>query len=197
MSKSKSHVDSNFNLPQDPIQQEGDNSTQAVDRRHNRINIDNLTMLIEADNGVSAAKLLEGFTVSELAILCDGAEAAKDLLAKAVELLDNEKERRFAQSAKEARQVDGKDYGTIRIYVEHGWEVVCEIAKKVDWVQDKLKTLRERIVSFGDDPEEYMTVELKISEKKFDTWLPEVKAMFLPARTVRLGKQKFKLVKKA
>ena len=71
--------------------------------------------------------------------------------------------------------------------------VVADLPKRVDWDQDKLTALVERIRAEGDDPTEYVDVAIKVPERKFAAWPSHIRSAFEDARTVRTGKPSFRL----
>jgi len=99
---------------------------------------------------------------------------------------------RYAMRAAEARQAAGKDTGTVR-FDDGDFTVVAEMPKKVDWDEDMLATLVERIRTDGADPAEYVDVAFTVPERKFSAWPVHIRETFAPARTVRIGKPKFRL----
>ena len=100
---------------------------------------------------------------------------------------------RYADRAAECRHEAGKDTGTIR-FADGDVTVIADLAKRIDWDQAKLAQIAENIASAGEDPAEFIDTTLKVSERKY-TALPESwRKGFEPARTVRTGKPKFRLV---
>ncbi len=100
---------------------------------------------------------------------------------------------KYADRAAECRHDAGKDTGTIR-FEDGGVTVIGELPKRIDWDQEKLAQIAENIASAGEDPAEFIETMLKVSERKY-TALPESwRKGFEPARTVRTGKPKFRLV---
>lgn len=99
---------------------------------------------------------------------------------------------RYAIRAAEARQAAGKDTGTIR-FDDGDFTVIADMPKKVDWDQDMLATLVERIRTDGADPAEYVDVTFTVPERKYSAWPAHIRETFEPARTVRTGKPKFRL----
>ncbi|WP_375697553.1 hypothetical protein [Pseudophaeobacter sp. TrK17] len=100
---------------------------------------------------------------------------------------------RYATRAAEARRACGKDTGTVRL-ADSYYTVIADLAKRIDWDQAQLAQIAENIASAGEDPAEFIETTLKVSECKY-TALPESwRKGFEPARTVRTGKPKFRLV---
>ena len=114
----------------------------------------------------------------------------RDKAAKA--RLDGALAVRYASRAAEERQGAGKDTGTIR-FDDGGFTVVADLPKRVDWDQDSLATMVERIRAEGDDPAEYVDIAIKVPEGKYAAWPHHIRAAFEPARTVRTGKPSFRL----
>lgn len=65
--------------------------------------------------------------------------------------------------------------------------------KRVDWDQDKLFAIWEKIEECGDDPFEYMTRKLSVSESKYKHLPESTKAVFKQARTVKAGSLSIKI----
>jgi hypothetical protein len=120
---------------------------------------------------------------------CEIDAAAKQM--KAVTLRFNAAlEIRYASRATEARRACGKDTGTVRI-VDGDFTVVADLPKRVDWDQDRLSAMVERIRAAGDDPAEYVDIAIKVPERKYAAWPEAIRVGFEPARTVGHGKPSF------
>jgi hypothetical protein len=99
---------------------------------------------------------------------------------------------RYATRAAEARRACGKDTGTVRL-VDGEYTVVADLAKRVDWDQEKLAQIAANIADSGEDPAEFIDTKLTVSERKYGA-LPEAwRKGFEPARSVGSGKASFKL----
>ena len=100
---------------------------------------------------------------------------------------------RYAARADEERRAAGKDTGTIR-FDDGDFTVVADLPKRVDWDQDQLAAVVERIRAAGDDPAQYVDIAFKVPERKYAAW-PEAPCQgFEPARTVRPGTLKVEIV---
>ncbi|HET6377639.1 MAG TPA: hypothetical protein VFG05_04950 [Methylocella sp.] len=121
----------------------------------------------EADEGLKAAKSL------------------KDWLEGAIAL-------KYAGRAAQARANAGKDTGTVR-FADGAVTVVAEVTKKVEWDQAKLAALVETIRAGGENPSDYVEISFHVSERAFGAWPERIRQTFAPARTVKTGKQAFKL----
>jgi len=151
----------------------------------NRITLDDLPTL-----PVGEIAALPG---DQLALLKQDADerlrAAKtlyDWIAGAIAL-------KYGDRAQEARRADGKDAGTVRLQ-DGPVTVVAELPKRVDWDQAMLAALVERIRADGADPTEYVEIAFSVPERKYTAWPKDIRQEFEPARTVRTGKPKFRLL---
>lgn len=99
----------------------------------------------------------------------------------------------YATRASEMRQAAGKDTGTIR-FDDGDFTIIADLPKRVDWDQDHLASMVERIRVAGDDPGEYVDVVIKVPERKYAAWPQAIRDGFEPARTVRPGTLKIEIV---
>ncbi len=106
--------------------------------------------------------------------------------------LYGEHDRRLSAQAAALRQQAGKTTGTVRFEVE-GHTVIADLPKKVEYDQAKLKDAVEALRKWGENPEDYIGIEVKVAEAKYTAWPPAVRQLFEPARTVRTGKPTYKL----
>ena len=100
---------------------------------------------------------------------------------------------KYGDQAKDVRRAEGKDTGTIRLQ-DGPVTVVSELPKRVDWDQAMLAGLVERIRAGGADPAEYVDIAFSVPERKYTAWPTDIRQEFEPARTVRTGKPKFRLM---
>ena len=150
----------------------------------NRISLDELRRMAVGDIAALPAEQL-ALLQDEAADALRRAKTACDWLAGAVAL-------KYADRAHATRQAAGKDTGTIR-FDDGAVTVIADLPKRVDWDQDKLAALVERIRAEGDDPAEYVDVAIKVPERKFAAWPSHIRSTFEDARTVRTGKPSFRL----
>ena len=99
---------------------------------------------------------------------------------------------RYASRAAEARRACGKDTGTVRL-VDGEFTVIADLPKRVDWDQDRLATMVERIRDAGADPTQYVDIAFKVPERKYTAWPDVIRTDFVSARTVRPGTLKVTL----
>jgi hypothetical protein len=123
---------------------------------------------------------------AEIDVAIDRMKAVTERFALALEV-------RYAARASECRQAEGKDTGTIR-FEDDGVTVIADLAKRIDWDQAKLAQIAENIASAGEDPAEFIDTKLSVSERKYGALPESWRKGFEPARTVRTGKPKFRLV---
>lgn len=128
-----------------------------------------------------------------LASLAQDADTAARSAKSAKDWLDGVIARKFADRAAEQRRTEGKDTGSARFH-DGDVTVVADLPKRVDWDQPMLADLVERIKSDGEDPREYVDISFKVSERKYAAWPNHIKSVFQDARTVRTGKETFKLI---
>jgi len=93
---------------------------------------------------------------------------------------------RYAARAAEERHVSGKDTGTVR-FEDGDFTIVADLPKRVDWDQDRLAAMVERIRISGDNPAQYVDIAIKVPERKYSAWPDAIRKDFEPARTVRTG----------
>jgi hypothetical protein len=127
-----------------------------------------------------------------LALLQQEAAAALKTAKIVVDWLDGAIALRFADHVQALRREAGKDTGTVR-FDRDGVTVVADLPKKVDWDQTLIAGVVERIRAAGDDPNQYVDVAIKVPERKYTAWPENIRTAFAPARTVKTGKQTFRL----
>ena len=127
-----------------------------------------------------------------LALLQEDASANLEAAKRLKDWIDGAITHRYAERAINARRTDHKDTGTIR-FLDDTVTVVADLPKKIDWDQDLIAEVIERIRAGGDDPAEYVEISFKVPERKYTAWPESIRATFAPARTVKTGKQTFRL----
>ena len=123
---------------------------------------------------------------AEIDVAMDRMKAVTERFALALEV-------RYAARASECRGHEGKDTGTIR-FEDDGVTVIADLPKRIDWDQGKLAEIAANIASAGEDPSDFIDTKLTVSERKFGALPESWRKGFEPARTVRSGKPKFRLV---
>lgn len=129
----------------------------------------------------------------QLALLKGAAEEQLTQAKSVADWLDGAISLKYADRAQDSRQEAGKDTGTIR-FEDDGVTVIAELPKRIDWDQALLAQIAENIASAGEDPAEFIETKLSVSERKYGALPESWRKGFEPARTVRTGKPKFRLV---
>lgn len=129
----------------------------------------------------------------QLALLKGAAEEQLTQAKSVADWLDGAISLKYADRAQDTRQEAGKDTGTIR-FEDDGVTVIAELPKRIDWDQALLALIAENIASAGEDPAEFIETKLSVSERKYGALPESWRKGFEPARTVRTGKPKFRLV---
>ena len=130
--------------------------------------------------------------VELLAILQSEVDARlkRDRAAKA--RLDAALTLRYATRAAEERQARSKDTGTVR-FDDGDFTIVADLPKRVEWDQDRLAAMVERIRAAEDDPSQYVDIAFKVPERKYAAWPDAIRQGFEPARTVKTGALKVEI----
>jgi hypothetical protein len=149
-------------------------------------------------NRISLPSLLDlsldtiaGLPADQLALLQAESNEASAQSKKLKERLDAALDLKYGGRAAEHRRADGKDTGTARVDDEE-FVVVADLPKRVKWSQVELSAIAARIRSSGEDPAEYLTTELSVSERSYAAWPSNIRAAFEPARTVETGKPTYR-----
>jgi hypothetical protein len=129
----------------------------------------------------------------QLALLKQDADERLRAAKNLCDWLDGAIALKYGDQAQDARQVEGKATGTVRLQ-DGPVTVVAELPKRVDWDQALLAGLVERIRADGADPAEYVDIAFSVPERKYTAWPKDIRQEFEPARTVRSGKPKFRLL---
>lgn len=130
--------------------------------------------------------------VEQLAMLLEDVAALKAQAKRYDDWMNGALTIRYGEKAQAARLAEGKDTGTVRVK-DSGMAVVCDLPKKVEWAQPKLREALKVIESWNEDPADYLSLELKVSEAKYNAWPPAIRSIFEPARTVSTGRPSYKL----
>ena len=115
-----------------------------------------------------------------------------DWVKKARIKVDAALEQRYGEQARKDLTDSGRDVGTTHI-TDGALRIKFELPKRVSWDQKHLGAIAERIVAAGERVQDYMDVDLSVSESRFNNWPPALKEQFSPARTVKPGKPSYRL----
>ncbi len=101
-------------------------------------------------------------------------------------------ESRYGEQGRAVLVNSGRDFGVSHLS-DGPLQVTFELPKRVSWDQKRLAEIAERIVAAGERIQDYMDVELSVSESRFNNWPPALKDQFAAARTAKPGKASFRL----
>ena len=135
---------------------------------------------------------LERLPLAELEKLIQNVASAEESARHYKQLLHAAMHHRFCEHAAQLRQQAGKSTGTVRFEVD-GFVVVADLPKRPEYDQAKLKGAVDALRKWGENPDDYVGIEIKVSETKYNAWPPAVRQLFEPARTLKVGKPTYKL----
>ena len=135
---------------------------------------------------------LEQLPLPELDRLIKQVLTAKETATLYLSALQSTLHNRVGATAQQLRQEAGKSTGTVRFEVD-GYQVIADLPKRPEYDQLKLKEAVESLRKWGEDPENYVGIEIKVSESKYIAWPPGIRQLFEPARTLKTGKPSYKL----
>ncbi|HXF88167.1 MAG TPA: hypothetical protein VNK48_07440 [Xanthobacteraceae bacterium] len=136
---------------------------------------------------------IDKLPAEHLALLQQDAEEALNAAKRTKDWLEGAIALRYGEEAARLRAAQGKDTGTVR-FDDGPVTVIAHLPKRVEWDQDRLAELVERIRASGERVTDYVSIEIKVSERAFTAWPEAIRQAFAPARTVRTGKPTFRLM---
>ena len=149
-----------------------------------------LSMLLETPLDAVAA-----LPPDQLALLQGESNEATALAKRLKDHLDAALNLKYRRRADDERRAAGKDTGAARID-DGDFVVVADLPKRVKWSQPELSAIADRIRASGEDPAEYVSIELSVSERAYAAWPSNIRAAFGPARTVETGKPTYRFEQK-
>ena len=102
---------------------------------------------------------LEKLPLPDLDRMIKQVTAAKDTAALYLNALQSTLHNRLGGHAQQLRQEAGKSTGTVRFEVD-GYLVVADLPKRPEYNQVKLKEAVEALRKWGEDPENYVGIEI-------------------------------------
>lgn len=130
-----------------------------------------------------------------LALLQKEADQSLNAAKQIKDWLDGAIALRYGEQAAALRAAQGKDTGTVR-FNDDSVTIIADLPKRVEWDQDQLAALVERIRASGENLAEYVSIEIKVPERAYGAWPESIRQAFAPARAVRTGKPIFRLTLK-
>lgn len=85
-----------------------------------------------------------------------------------------------------------KPQGSTTVEFE-GHKVTVTNPVTVKWDQDALREIADRIRNGGDNPEDFINYKLNVTETNYKAWPEQIQKIFLPARTVSIGKPRLEV----
>lgn len=135
---------------------------------------------------------LESQPLAELDRMLRLVASAEETARNYRQLLQSVMHHRFHERAQTLRTDAGKATGTVR-FEQDGFTVIADLPKRLEYDQRKLREAVQALQKWGEDPENYVSLEIKVSEAKYSAWPPAVRQLFEPARTLKTGKPTYKL----
>ena len=130
--------------------------------------------------------------IDQIASLLEDVATEKASIKHLDDLLNGAMNYRYAERAALARQAKGANTGTVSL--DDGEFVVrADLPKKVEWNAALLDEAVEAIRSWGEDPTEYVSIEVKVAESRYGAWPSPIRSLFEPARTVSAGRPSYKV----
>ena len=127
---------------------------------------------------------LQEFDLS-LNILATWIKQSRDRLNTALD-------QRYNEQARQTLQESGRDFGVSHLD-DGSLRITVDIPKRVLWAQTQLAEIAHRIAASGDNVSDYIDVEYSVSESRFNAWPSTLKETFAKARTVKPGKDSYRL----
>ena len=76
-------------------------------------------------------------------------------------------------------------------------EIIADLPKRTEWAQARLAEAVATLREWGEDPADYVAIEMSVPESRYAAWPPRIRALFEPARTVGSGRPSYTLTQKA
>lgn len=138
---------------------------------------------------------LAALPIGHLALLADDVATLKVDAKTLGDKLTTALHSRFGAQAAVTRRIEGKDTGRVRFQVD-SFEVVADLPKRTDWDQARLRDSVAVLRGWGEDPADYVAVEMSVPESRYAAWPPRIRTLFEPARTVGTGRPTYTLTQK-
>lgn len=137
---------------------------------------------------------LERLPLDQIAALLEDVDAERTGIKLASDALQAELHRRYGSIAADIRRATVKDTGSVTLSDE-GFSIRADLPKKIVWDQAKLQRALDAAIDAEliEDPLEYISYDIKVSETKYNAWPSKIRAAFDPARTVGVGSPTYRL----
>ncbi len=115
--------------------------------------------------------------IDQIASLLEDVATEKASIKHLDDLLNGAMNYRYAERAALARQAKGANTGTVSL--DDGEFVVrADLPKKVEWNAALLDEAVEAIRSWGEDPTEYVSIEVKVAESRYGAWPSPIRSPY-------------------
>ena len=138
------------------------------------------------------AEQIAQLPIDHLALLADDVVALKADTKMLGDKFATALHARFGDQAAVTRRIEGKDTGRVRLLVD-GFEVVADLPKRTEWEQARLAEAVATLRGWGEDPADYVSIEMSVPESRYAAWPPRIRALFEPARTLGTGRPTYTL----
>ncbi len=133
--------------------------------------------------------------IDQLALLVDDVTALKADAKTLGDKMNGILHARFGDQAAVTRRMEGEDTGRVRFQL-NGFEVVADLPKRTEWAQARLAEAVAALREWGEDPADYVVIEMSVPESHYAAWPPRIRTLFEPARTVSAGRPSYTLTQK-
>lgn len=133
--------------------------------------------------------------IAALHRLLHEAKSAIEHYAHCKEWLEGAITLKYREQLERQRQLNEKDTGVVHIE-DDGFTVSQDIPKRIEWDQEILHRIAAALAVKGDEPRDYIDVELSVSERKYQAWPPSISDRFEPARKLIPGKPRLTVKRK-
>jgi hypothetical protein len=123
------------------------------------------------------------------------AEASKKAIESDIKRLKQELLNRTEGTRAQLYDVKGEPFGDVSMEA-FDKKIKFTTPKKVEWDQKILKQISEQIIADGGNVSDYMDIEYKVPESKWNAWGENIRAYFIDARTVSAGTVAVKIEEK-
>ena len=130
--------------------------------------------------------------IDQIASLLEDVATEKASIKHLDDLLNGALNYRYAERASLLRQAKGANTGTVSMD-DGDFVIRADLPKKVEWDAALLNEAVEAIRSWGEDPTEYVTIDVKVAESRYNAWPTPIRSLFDPARTVGAGRPTYKV----
>ncbi|MBT7443305.1 MAG: hypothetical protein HN790_04990 [Methylococcales bacterium] len=148
-------------------------------------------MNLQQANKMSTQEISE-FSAKEIMTLQTSAAESLQQAKRINDRIHDALELKYKDLASVSRIHAGKESGSVN-FEDGQIQVSADLPKRVTWDQKQLAELSKRIQESGEDPLQYMDIAYKVPERKFTAWPDTIKSAFQDARTLKMGRQSFKL----